>query len=458
MKKNIELSSQIPTELDLINYFHSGSKSSEDYKIGTENEKFLFHKESLCPLQYSDGPGIVDVFKILIDQFHWSPIFDGDNVIGLSDAQNDRNISLEPGGQIELSGSKCSNLHQTNEEFKQYHSQIEYVCNELNIGALGLGFSPKWGFKDMAKVPKTRYTIMREYMPKVGSHGLDMMHCSATTQVNLDYSDENDFTKKFRVAMALQPLISVMFFNSPFLNGRLTGLLSNRLRVWANTDNDRCGYLPFAFDDHNKFEDYAQYALDVPMYFIYRNGRYVIPNHMSFRNFLSNGFMDDKGENFSATMDDWETHLSTLFPQVRLKKFLEMRGADSGNHSSILSLASIWTGLMYNNGVLDEVYKIISKWTHSDILHLDECLNKDGLNTRFMGHAMLDLLKELVSLSKQGLSERNIRNEHDATEEIYLEPLFEVLTKKRTSSDILISEFHHEWSSEVKPIYNKHYL
>ncbi|MEC8496638.1 MAG: glutamate-cysteine ligase family protein, partial [Pseudomonadota bacterium] len=176
MKKNIELSSQIPTELDLINYFHSGSKSSEDYKIGTENEKFLFHKESLCPLQYSDGPGIVDVFKILMDQFHWSPIFDGDNVIGLSDAQNDRNISLEPGGQIELSGSKCSNLHQTNEEFKQYHSQIEYVCNELNIGALGLGFSPKWGFKDMAKVPKTRYTIMREYMPKVGSHGLDMMH------------------------------------------------------------------------------------------------------------------------------------------------------------------------------------------------------------------------------------------------------------------------------------------
>ena len=249
-----------------------------------------------------------------------------------------------------------------------------------------------------------------------------------------------------------------MFFNSPFLNGRLTGLLSNRLRVWANTDNDRCGYLPFAFDDHNKFEDYAQYALDVPMYFIYRNGRYVIPNHMSFRNFLSNGFMDDKGENFSATMDDWETHLSTLFPQVRLKKFLEMRGADSGNHSSILSLASIWTGLMYNNGVLDEVYKIISKWTHSDVLHLDKCLNKDGLNAHFMGHSMLDLLKELVSLSKQGLSERNIRNEHDATEEIYLEPLFEVLAKKRTSSDILISEFHHEWSSEVKPIYNKHYL
>ena len=192
-----------------------------------------------------------------------------------------------------------------------------------------------------------------------------------------------------------------MFFNSPFLNGKLTGLLSNRLRVWANTDNNRCGYLPFAFDDQNKFEDYAQYALDVPMYFIIRNGRYVIPNHMSFRNFLSNGFMDDKGENFSATIDDWETHLSTLFPQVRLKKFLEMRGADSGNHGSILSLASIWTGLMYNNGVLDEVYKIISKWTYSDVLHLDECLNKDGLNARFKGHAMLDLLKELVSLSKQ---------------------------------------------------------
>ena len=458
MKNNTERNSQIPTELDLVNYFHLGSKSPKDYKIGTENEKFLFHKESLSPIHYSGGPGIVDVFNILIEQFHWSPIFDGDNVIGLSDAKNDRNISLEPGGQIELSGSKCSNLHQTNEEFKQYHSQIAYVCDELNIGALGLGFCPKWSFMDMTKVPKTRYTIMREYMPKVGSHGLDMMHCSATTQVNLDYSDENDYAKKFRVAMALQPLISVMFFNSPFLNGRLTGLLSNRLRVWADTDNDRCGYLPFAFDEHNKFEEYAQYALDVPMYFIIRNGNYVVPDHMSFRNFLSDGFIDDNGNKFSATIDDWETHLSTLFPQVRLKKFLEMRGADSGNHRSIVSLASVWTGLMYNNEVLDEVYKIISKWTYSDVLNLDECLNKDGLNVNFMGHAVLDLLKELVSLSKQGLSKRNIRNKHDGTEEIYLEPLFEVLANKKTPSDFLISEFHNEWSNEVKPIYNKHYL
>jgi len=249
-----------------------------------------------------------------------------------------------------------------------------------------------------------------------------------------------------------------MFFNSPFLNGRLTGLLSNRLRVWADTDNDRCGYLPFAFDDQNNFEDYTQYALDVPMYFIYRNGKYVVPNHISFRNFLSNGFVDGNGDKFSATINDWETHLSTLFPQVRLKKFLEMRGADSGNHSSIISLASIWTGLMYNNKALDEVYKIISKWTHSDVLHLEKCLNKDGLNVNFLGYAVLDLLKEFVSLSKQGLSERNIRNEHDETEEIYLEPLFEVLAKKRTPSDVLIDDFHREWSNEVKPIYSKHYL
>ena len=458
MKNNTEQNSQIPTELDLVNYFHSGSKSPEDYSIGTENEKFLFHNASLSPLQYSERSGIVDVFEILINQFQWSPIFDGDNIIGLSDAKNDRNITLEPGGQIELSGAKCSNLHQTNEEFIRYHSQISYICNELNIGALGLGFCPNWGFNDMAKVPKTRYTIMRKYMPKVGNLGLDMMHCSATTQVNLDYSDENDYSKKFRVAMALQPLISVMFFNSPFLNGKLTGLLSNRLRVWADTDSDRCGYLPFAFGDSSKFDDYAQYALDVPMYFIYRNGNYVVPNHISFRNFLANGFIDSDGEKFSATMNDWETHLSTLFPQVRLKKFLEMRGADSGNHNSILSLAAIWTGLIYNIQVLDEVHKMISKWTYSDVLHLDECLNKDGLNASFKGNNILELLKELVSLSKQGLSERNVRNAHNDTEEIYLEPLFEVLTKKRTPSDELISEFDHEWSNKINPIYNKHYL
>jgi len=450
--------SQIPSESDLINYFHLGSKSPKDYRIGTENEKFLFHRGSLNPIQYSSGPGIVDVFGILIDQFHWKPVYDGDSIVGLSDRENERNITLEPGGQIELSGSKCSNIHQTNEEFTQYHSQIEYVCNDLNIGALGLGFCPNWNFNDMGRVPKTRYKIMREYMPKVGNFGLDMMHCSATTQVNLDYCDESDYSKKFRVAMALQPLISVMFFNSPFLNGKLTGLLSNRLRVWADTDNDRCGYLPFAFNDQSKFSDYAEYALDVPMYFIHRNQKYVVPDHITFRNFLNNGFINNDGKHFSATMNDWETHLSTLFPQVRLKKFLEMRGADSGNHNSILGLASIWTGLIYNDDVLNEVYKIISKWTHSDVMYLEESLNKDGLNVSFKGHSVFDLLKELVSLSKYGLSKRNIQNENGATEEIYLEPLSEILAKKRTPSDELIHEFSNDWSKNIKSVYNKNYL
>ncbi len=458
MKNSIDQNMQVLTEADLINYFHLGSKSPEDYRIGTENEKFLFHEDSLRPIQYSNGPGIVNVFDILINEFHWKPVFDGDNIIGLSDQENDRNITLEPGGQIELSGSKCSNIHQTNEEFTEYHSQIEYVCNELNIRALGLGFSPNWNFSDMAKVPKTRYTIMRKYMPTVGNLGLDMMHCSATTQVNLDYSDEDDYSKKFQVSMALQPLVSAMFFNSPFQHGKPTGLLSNRLRVWADTDNDRCGYLPFALKSNNKFEDYAYYALDVPMYFITRNGVNIVPNHMTFRNYLYNGFIDNDGKEYSATINDWETHLSTLFPQVRLKKFLEMRGTDSGDHNSILSLAAIWTGLMYNSKVLDEAHAMISKWTYYDVLDLEQCLNKDGLNASFNGYFVIDLLTELLSLSKIGLSERNIRNHEGATEEIYLEPLFQILVKKRTPADELINEYNKEWSMNIKPIYSKHYL
>tara|TARA_B110000438_G_scaffold186114_1_gene177824 strand:+ start:2121 stop:3497 length:1377 start_codon:yes stop_codon:yes gene_type:complete len=458
MKQNSDFVNQPLLEIDLINYFHDGSKIKEDWTIGTENEKFLYNKDNLLPIQYFGKNGIIEVFKILISEFSWQPIFEKENIIGLIDRENNKSISLEPGGQIELSGAKCINLHQTFDEFSNYHKQLSLVSQKLDLGILGIGFCPDWKLSDMPKVPKSRYTVMREYMPTVGKYGLDMMHRTATTQVNLDYSSEIDMQIKFKVAMALQPLVSMMFYNSPFKEGNLSGLYSYRSRVWNDTDPARSGYLPFVFDGSFDFRAYTQYALDVPMYFIYRNSEYITPSKLTFRKFLSNGYQADNGLEYIASLNDWEIHLSTLFPQVRLKKFIEMRGADSGNQNSIMSLAAVWTGLLYNQRSLDACHDIISKWTFNDLLELDSSLNSEGFNTKFKGYKITELLLELLDLSKDGLRVRNIKNASYQLEDIYLDQLFEIVKYKKTSADTLIDQFTKLWSKDIRKIYNKYNL
>ncbi|MEL0232615.1 MAG: glutamate-cysteine ligase family protein [Hyphomicrobiales bacterium] len=442
------------TERDLIEYFHTGSKETQNWSIGTENEKFLFYRDSLEPINYYGPNGIEEIFKFLMEVYSWQPIHDKDYVIGLNDKDHNSSISLEPGGQIELSGSLCKNLHQTNEEFLNYHKQLKHACDTIGVDALGLGFTPKWDFSDMTQVPKTRYHFMRKYMPTVGSLGLYMMHCSATTQVNLDYGSEQDFYKKFRVAMSLQPLVSMLFYNSPFRNGKSTNLLSNRISVWKDTDNDRCGYLPFAFEKDLNFEKYANYALNVPMYFIYRNGKYIIPKKMLFKEYLQNGFRDEEDIEYYPSLEDWETHLSTLFPQVRLKKFIEMRGADSGNHASIISLASIWTGMMYSSSSLDASYDLVKEWTLLDVLEFENNLNKSGFDAKFQKFNITDLISEIIAISLSGLNDRNIYNNDQQTEEIYMRPLQDILNKKETPSDDLIKRFNTVWSQDINNIYN----
>jgi glutamate--cysteine ligase len=441
------------SEKDLIDYFIAGSKGRKNWTIGTENEKFLFGKDNLLPVPYDGNKSIVEIFKILISEFSWKPILEEEKIIGLTDIVNDKNITLEPGGQIELSGAKCSNLHQTFDEIKSYNMQLEFVCKKLDIGVLEIGFCPNWQLSDMPRVPKERYTIMRKYMPSVGKDGLDMMHRTATTQVNLDYSSEIDMKKKFRVSMALQPLISMMFYNSPFNEGNLSGVFSYRSKVWRDTDPARAGYLSFVFDKSFNFDTYTQYALDIPMYFILREGKYIQTNNLTFRNFLLKGYQSENEKRYIADIQDWELHLSTLFPQVRLKKFIEMRGADSGNQNSIMSLAAIWTGLLYSQVSLDASHDIISKWTFEDIIQLDIALNSEGFDAKFRNYKVSELLSELLDLSKDGLKDRSVINSKNQLEDIYLEELFEIIKNKKTPAHYLIDQYSKLWSRDILNIY-----
>ena len=442
------------SESDLIDYFIAGSKEKENWTIGTENEKFLFGKENFLPVPYDGSKSIVEIFRILISEFSWKPILEEEKIIGLTDIANDKNITLEPGGQIELSGAKCSNLHQTFDEIQNYNKQLEFACKKLDIGALEIGFCPDWRLSDMPRVPKKRYTIMRKYMPSVGKNGLDMMHRTATTQVNLDYSSEIDMKKKFKVSMALQPLISMMFYNSPFNEGSLSGLFSYRSKVWKYTDPTRAGYLSFVFNKSFNFDTYTQYALDIPMYFILREGKYEQTKNLTFRNFLLNGYKSNSGKRYIADIQDWELHLSTLFPQVRLKKFIEMRGADSGNQNLIMSLAAIWTGLLYSQVSLDACHDIISKWTFEDIVQLDISLNSEGFEAKFKNYKLSELLSELLDLSKHGLKDRNRKDSKNQLEDIYLEELFEIVKNQKTPAHNLIEQYSRLWSKDILNIYS----
>lgn len=439
----------------LADYLASGAKPKEAFRIGTEHEKFAFFRADNSPVPYFGEAGIRALLLGMQAKTGWDPIMDGDNIIGLAEAHGMGAISIEPGGQFELSGAPVETLHDTCRESNQHLAAVREVAEPMGIRFLGIGGSPKWTLDETPRMPKSRYEIMTRYMPKVGSHGLDMMYRTCTIQVNLDFSSEADMRRKMRVGMKLQPLATALFAASPFTEGKPNGLLSWRGEIWRDTDNARAGILPFTLNADFGFADYVEWALDVPMYFIVRDGRYHDCTHVTFRQFMAGGL---KGEidAWEPTLGDWTNHLSTLFPDVRLKRFLEMRGADGGPWRRICALPAFWVGLLYDDAALEAADALTASWNFADVNSLRDAVPADGLKAEIAGRSLIDVARDVVSLSRQGLKSRARLNEEGQDESVFLGPLEEVLAKKSTLADDLLSLYHDRWNGKVEHVFDEY--
>lgn len=443
----------VETTGQLVDWIASGCKPKSQWRIGTEHEKFVFRTGSLDPVPYEGQSGIGALMSELIRRYGWLPIREGGNVIALKRPAGEigGNISLEPGGQFELSGAPLETLHETAEETEQHLREVLSVGEDLAIGFLGVGFSPKWRLDDIPTMPKQRYQVMRTYMPQVGSRGLDMMYRTATVQVNLDFASEADMVRKLRVSLALQPIATALFASSPFTEGKLNGFQSMRSEVWRDTDRRRTGMLPFVFEEGMSFERYAEYALDVPMYFIYRDGAYIDVAGASFREFLAGKL--SKAGGLRPTLDDWSDHLTTLFPEVRMKKFLEMRGADGGRWQSITALPAFWTGLLYDQAALDQAWQMVKDWTDEEREALRSVVPKQGLKAKFRNTTVGELARQVVHLAREGLKNRAVINPKNQDETIYLAPIEQIAGSGVTVSDRLIERFKGRWKGDIGQVF-----
>jgi glutamate--cysteine ligase len=433
----------------LLAYMEAGCKPRRDWRIGTEHEKFAFTREDLRPLPY-DGPrSIRALLEGLAAQFGWAPVFEGENPIAL--ARDGCSITLEPGGQLELSGAAIETIHETCAEVHDHLAQVKTVADPLQISLIGLGFQPLWAREDIPWMPKGRYQIMRDYMPTKGKLGLDMMLRTCTVQVNLDFESEADMVKKFRVSMALQPVATALFANSPFTERRPNGFLSYRSHIWTDADPDRCGILPFVFEDGMGFERYIDYALDVPMYFVYRGGRYLDASGLSFRDFLAGRLDILPGE--LPTTSDWGDHLSTIFPEVRLKTFLEMRGADGGPWKSLCALPALWVGLLYDQEALDAAADLVADWTPEEHAALRAGVPRRALKTPLRRGTVGDLARQVVALSEAGLRRRRIFSRDQLDETQYLAPVLEVAETGQTPAEALLAAYEGEWRGRLEPLF-----
>jgi glutamate--cysteine ligase len=441
---------------DLVAWIAAGEKPHEAWRIGTEHEKFVFHTDSLTPVPYEGERSISALMHALIARFGWDPIIEGGKVIALKreGCEICGNISLEPGGQFELSGGAVETLHHTAAETREHLRQVLSVGEQLGIGFIGLGFSPKWTLAETPHMPKERYAIMTRYMPSVGKRGLDMMYRTATIQVNLDFADEADMVKKLRVSLALQPIATALFASSPFTEGRLNGFKSMRSEVWRDTDRRRTGMLPFAFEDGMGYERYVDYALSVPMYFVYRDGRYIDASGASFRDFLEGELPQLPGER--PTLDDWSDHLTTLFPEVRLKRFLEMRGADSGPWQRICALPALWVGLLYDAQALDAAWNLVKDWTAEEREALRNGVPRTALATPFRSTTVQHVAREVLRIARRGLRARRRINASSQDEAIFLEPLEEVAHSGCTLADRLIERYEGPWRREIDHVFEEY--
>ena len=436
---------------DLLSIFANGEKPRERWRIGTEHEKFVYKVDDHHAPSYDEPGGIRDLLMGLTE-FGWQPVIENNNVIALSGP--DGTISLEPAGQFELSGAALENLHQTCAEAGRHLQQCKAVGERLGVGFLGLGMWPDKRRDDLPIMPKGRYKIMLNYMPKVGTLGLDMMLRTCTIQVNLDYSSEADMVKKFRVGLALQPVATALFANSPLTEGKPNGYRSFRSHIWEDTDPDRTGMLPFVFEDGFGYDRYLDYALDVPMYFVYRDGKYIDVAGESFRAFMDGKLPQLPGE--KPRLSDFVDHLSTIFPEVRLKSFLEMRGADGGRWGRICALPALWVGLLYDSTALDAAWDLVKGWSIEERTVLRHSVPKEALTTPVPGGGTVrELAGQVLDIASDGLSRRAQLNSAGDNEGGFLDPLREVVATGVTPADRLLDKYNNEWNGDVSRIYEE---
>lgn len=439
----------IESREQLIAPMLGGEKPVDQWRIGTEHEKFVYKLDDHHAPSYDEPGGIRDIL-LALTEFGWEPVEENGNVIAMKGP--DGTVSLEPAGQLELSGAPLETLHETCNETGRHLAQVKQVGQRLGVGYLGLGMWPDKTREELPVMPKGRYEIMMRHMPKVGNLGLDMMLRTCTIQVNLDYSSEADMVKKFRVGLALQPLATALFANSPFTEGKPNGYLSYRSHIWSDTDPHRTGMLPFVFEDGFGYDRWVEYMLDVPMYFVFREGRYIDAAGLSFRDFLEGKLEVLPGER--PRPSDWWDHLSTAFPEVRLKSFLEMRGADGGPWSRICALPAFWVGLLYDSQALDAAWDLVKDWTMEERERLRSEVPKLALDTKLPGGGtMQDLGREALKIAHHGLAARARLNTSGDNETGYLETLEEIVTSGKVPAQRLLDMYHGEWGGDVSRVY-----
>jgi glutamate--cysteine ligase len=441
----------ITDKRQLVEWFEAGNKPPADWRIGTEHEKFAFALEDFRRLPY-DGPRGIRALLEGLTRFGWEPVLEHGNPIALT--KGDCNISLEPGGQFELSGAPLDSIHQTCDEVNSHLAEVKTVCAEIGAGMIGVGFDPKWRRADIPWMPKGRYKIMRDYMPKRGTLGLDMMTRTCTVQVNLDYGSEADMVKKFRVSLALQPIATALFAASPFTEGKPNGFKSYRSWIWTDTDPDRCGILPFVFEPGMGFERYVDYLLDVPMYFVYRDGEYIDTSGQSFRDFLKGRLPALPGE--LPALGDFSDHVSTVFPEVRLKRYLEMRGADGGPWRRLCALPALWVGLLYDELPLDAAYDLVKDWTLAEHEYLRREVPRQGLDLPFRTRSLRDVALDMLAMAREGLRRRARLSGMGDDESHFLDTLFGIAGSGRTLADELLEQYADRWAGDIDPIFREH--
>ncbi|HUI97108.1 MAG TPA: glutamate--cysteine ligase [Xanthobacteraceae bacterium] len=444
------------TRDELVAWFEQGCKPKSQFRIGTEHEKFAFTVEGHRPVPYEGRRGIRALLEGMQGMLGWEPIMEGPNIIGLADVTGGGAISLEPGGQFELSGAPVETVHQTRGELVAHLAQLKEVAAPLGIGFISMGMTPEWTRADMPMMPKGRYRIMTAYMPKVGTLGLDMMYRTCTVQTNLDFASEADMVKKLRVSLALQPVGTALFANSPFTEGKPNGFLSFRSEIWRHTDNQRAGMLPWAFDPGMGFERYVDYALDVPMYFVKRGDRYIDLTGQSFRDLMAGRLAALPGER--ATLSDWANHVSTIFPEVRLKRYLEMRGSDGAPWRRLPALPALWVGLLYDDTSLDAAWDLVKDWTAEERQTLRDEVPRLGFAAKIRGHSLLDVTKQCLALAHEGLKRRRRLDQEGRDETRYLEPLGDYARRGITPAEELLEQYNGLWGRSVAPIYTEYAL
>ena len=435
----------------MAEYLASGCKPKEDWRIGTEHEKFGFCKDSLLPLPYDGERSIHAVLSALRDRHDWQELREADQLIGLT--KDGANISLEPGGALELSGAPLETIHETCDEVNVHLKEVKDIADEIGVGFIGLGAAPTWMHEEMPLMPKGRYKLMDAYMGKVGTMGRTMMRRTSTVQVNLDYSSEADMIQKLRVGIALQPVAVALFANSPFFEGQPNGHKSWRSRVWRDTDNARAGMIPFVFDDDFGFERWVEYALDVPMYFVYRDGKYIDALGQSFRDFLDGKLPALPGE--KPTLSDWADHLTTAFPEARIKKYIEMRGADGGPWRRLCALPAFWVGLCYEQDSLDAAWDLVKDWDAETREELRVAASVDGLHAKVGNIDMHELSKSVLEIAHAGLAKRARPGAGGMIpdETHFLNALMESVETKKTPADELMDHYNGAWAGDLNRIF-----